>query len=114
MNTSPFMTNNTKPPTLHQLAALDGLYVIVLEITYPQQHITKVYGIAQNETAADQETEWLNHIWEGRHNAWLYQSNPRRWLAVTYHRDIPDLPDDIWATGVGPFPLILETDDQEP
>ena len=108
------MTDHINPPTLEQLAALDGLYIILLELTYNERHVTRAYGVAQTEAAADQETEWLNHLWENRRNAWLYQSNPRRWLAVTYHCDIPDLPDDIWATSAGPFPLILETDDQEP
>ena len=107
------MTDNINPPTLEQLAALDGLYIILLELTYNEHHVTKAYGVAQTGAAADQETEWLNHLWENRHNAWLYQSNPRRWLDATYHYAIPDLPDDIWATSVGPFPLILETDDEE-
>ena len=108
------MTDHINPPTLEQLAAIDGLYIILLELTYNENHITKAYGVAQTEAAADQETEWLNYVWEGRCNAWLFQDNPRRWLAVTYHIDLPGLPDDIWATSVGPFPLILETDDQEP
>ena len=108
------MSDLINPPTLEQLAALDGLYIILLELTYNEHHITKAYGVAQTDAAADQETEWLNYVWEGRCNAWLFQDNPRRWLAVTYHIDLPGLPDDIWATSVGPFPLILETDDQEP
>lgn len=108
------MTDRINPPTLEQLAALDGLYIILLELTYNEHHITRAYGVAQTEAAADQETEWLNHLWETRRNAWLFQSNQRRWLAVTYHVDIPGLPDDIWATSVGPFTLILETDDEEP
>ena len=108
------MTDHINPPTLEQLSALDGLYIILLELTYNEHHVTKAYGVAQTGAAADQETEWLNHLWETRHNAWLFHSNQRRWLAVTYHCDIPGLPDDIWATSVGPFPLILETDDQEP
>jgi hypothetical protein len=101
---------NTNTPTLNQLAALDGLYVIQLELIYPQQHITQVYGIAQNVTAADQETEWLSHIWEDRRNAWLYQSNPTRWVELAYHDRVPAIPDDIRPTRVGPFRLILETD----
>jgi len=106
------MTIKTNPPTLEQLADIDGLTIILLELTYNENHITKAYGVAQTEAAADQETEWLNHLWESRRGAWLFQDNPRRWLAVTYHRDIPGLPDDIWATSVGPFPLILETGDE--
>ncbi len=58
------MTDHINPPTLEQLAALDGLYIILLELTYDEHHITRAYGVAQTETAADQETEWLNHLWE--------------------------------------------------
>ena len=108
------MTDNISPPTLEQLAALDGLYIILLELTYNEHHVTKAYGVAQTGAAADQETEWLNHLWEDRRNVWLYRSNPRRWLDVTYNYRVPFTPDDIWATSTGPFLLILETDDQEP
>ena len=107
------MTDNTNSPTLNQLAALDSLYVILLEISYPQQPITKAYGVAQNRTAAEQETEWLNHLWEGRHKARLYQSDPRRWVEIAYHEQVAVLPEAIRASSVGPFPLILETDPED-
>ena len=48
------MTDHINPPTLEQLAALDGLHIILLELTYNEYHITRAYGVAQTQAAADQ------------------------------------------------------------